>query len=110
MKYLFYLLLLCCGFAAGWYVFKPNPAEAVELEAEQKRLVDHNQILLIENIRLKKVIDNNISVRLALEKNIDSLKIAQRNAQIKAANRIKHLSFATDSEYLDVWAKSTGEE
>jgi hypothetical protein len=110
MKYVFYLLLLCFGFAAGWYVYKPNPAEAVELEAEQKRLIDQNQILLIENIRLKKVIDKNLEVRITLEKNIDSLKIAQRNAQNKAANRIKHLSSATDAELLDIWARHTGEE
>jgi hypothetical protein len=110
MKYLFYILILCFGLAVGWYVFKPNPAEAVKLEAEQKRLVEQHKILLIENVRLKKVIDTNLDVRANLQKKIDSLLIIEKDARNKAANRVKFYRGATDSEYLDVWAKSTGEE
>lgn len=112
MKNIFYaLLLIAIGGAGGYFYANYQDGKNIDgLITEQEKLVQQNQILLVENIKLKKRINANLDIMENLTISIDSLKTAQLNERKKNANRIRSLANASDADKLDLWAGYAGEK
>jgi hypothetical protein len=111
MKNIIYaLLLLAIGGVGGYFYANYEKGKSIDrLITEQQKLLEQNQILLVENIKLKKRIDVNIDIMQGLTTSIDSLKTAQLNERKKNANRIRSLANASDADKLELWAVYAGE-
>lgn len=103
------ILCLVIGVGVGYY-YAHSDSKAIEtLQAERESLLQQNNILLTENIKLKKRIDKNLEALQWTTNAIDSIKKQQAYERQSNANRIRTAITGTDAEKLDLWAGYAGE-